>query len=460
MPRTAHETRTTTSARRAAIAAFLGSTLEYYDFYLYAVAAALIFDRLFFPSGNAAVGLALSFATFGVAYVARPVGGIVMSHFGDRIGRRRVLMITLAIMGTSSFAVGLLPTYGSVGILAPILLVTARLAQGFSAGAELAGATTLTLEHAPDRHRSFFTSWASTGCSAGLLLATLVFIPVAALPDAQMLAWGWRIPFLSSVVVFAIAYWVRTRLDEPPEFEKQQETDAVARVPGVEVLRTQPTAVLRVVLMTLMASSQTIFSFFSLSYASETAGVGKSPMLIVNAVTLGLSIAVLPLAASLSDRIGRKPTLLIGAVGSLLSLFLFFWFITTGSIVLISLGAFLFMSVLYSFWSAVYPVYFAELFATPVRYSGMAIGQQIGLVLVGFAPVIGALLQRPGPYGWLPVAAFTGVCIGIAAIAVWTGPETYDVPVDRLGRANLPADAAEPPSAGSDARTRSAASPE
>ena len=434
MSEKSQELRVDDDARRAATASFLGSTLEYYDFFIYAVAAALVFNRLFFPSVNPAVGLAASFATFGVAYIARPIGGIVMSHFGDRIGRKRVLMVTLAIMGVSSFIVGLLPTYGSVGVLAPILLVTARLAQGFSAGAEAAGATTLTLEHAPARRRSFFTSWVSTGFAAGTLLATAVFIPVAALPDEQMLSWGWRIPFLSSVVILVLAYWIRTRLHETPEFEKQKDADTVAAVPGLEVLRKQPGAVVRVILMTLMASTQTIFAVFGLSYATSAAvGVNRSSMLIVNSVAVGLSIVVLPLAASLSDKIGRRPVLLIGAIGSLVSIFVYFLCISTGNIVLISLGAFLNMSLLYSFWSATYPAYFTELFATPVRYSGMAIGNQVGLILVGFAPVIGALLQRPGTYGWLPVAIFTGVCILIAAIAVWTGPETYDVPLERLG---------------------------
>lgn len=428
------EPRIDAGARKAALASFLGSTLEYYDFFIYGVAAALVFERLFFPSSNPAVGLAASFATFGVAYLDRPVGGVVMSHFGDRIGRKRVLTITLAIMGVSSFVVGVLPTYEQVGVIAPILLVLARLAQGFSAGAEAAGATTLTLEHAPANRRSFFTSWISTGFAAGSLLATLVFIPVAALPDAQMLSWGWRIPFLSSVIVLIVAYWIRTRLDETPEFEKQKEANSVSSAPGLVVIRTQPGDVLRVMLMTLMASTQTIFAIFGLSYATSAAvGVDKSSMLVVNSLAVGLSIVILPLAASLSDRIGRRPVLLIGAFGSMISIFIYFLCISTGNIVLIALGAVLNMSVLYSFWSATYPAYFTELFATSVRYSGMAIGNQLGLIIVGFAPVIGAFLLQPGIYGWLPVALFNAACIAVAAASVWTGRETYDVPLERLG---------------------------
>lgn len=422
-------------ARRASVSAFLGSTLEYYDFYIYGTAAALVFGPLFFPSSNSTVGLVAAFATFGVGYLARPLGGIVLSHFGDRIGRKPILLVSLVIMGVASLLVGLLPTYHQIGIWAPILLVFLRLMQGFSAGAEAAGATTLTFEHAPSGKRAFFTSSINMGFAAGTVLATVVFIPVAALPDDQLMAWGWRIPFLSSIVVLALAYWIRTRIDETPEFVKQKESDAVARIPAVEALRTQPGDILRVLFMTIMAATQTVFSILGLAYATSAAvGVPKTSMLTINSVAVALQIGVVPIAAWLSDRVGRRPLLLTGAVGCIATVFVYFYFVSTANIGLIFLGTVLNITVFYSLWAGVYPSYFSELFATPIRYSGMVIGQQFGLILVGFAPAIGALLLQPGVNGWLLVACFVGLCGAIAVIAVATGRETFDVPFADLGR--------------------------
>ena len=204
---------------RAALASFMGSAVEYYDFFLFGTAAALIFPKVFFPSGSQAAQV-LSFATFGVAYVARPVGAFVLGHFGDRIGRRNVLMFTLVLMGVSTFAIGCLPTYAAVGWLAPTLLVLCRLLQGFSAAGEQAGASSLTLEHAPDHRRAFFTSWTLTGTQGGLILASLVMIPFVSLPDEAELSWGWRVPFWLSAIVVIVAYFIRRRLHETPEFDE------------------------------------------------------------------------------------------------------------------------------------------------------------------------------------------------------------------------------------------------
>src|SRR5262245_19347411 len=237
--------------RRASAAALLGSALEYYDFFVYGSAAALVFNRLFFAQGNPAVATIASLATFGVGYVARPFGGIVFGHFGDKIGRKRVLMLTLLTMGVASLAIGFLPTFEQVGILAPILLVVCRLAQGFSAGGEAAGASTLTIEHAPDHQRGFFASFTMAGYASGQALATLVFIPVGALPAEALYSWGWRVPFWLSAVVLVIAYWMRTRLNETPVFEEAKAEGQVKKLPVLQVLRHQWADVLRVVLCSL-----------------------------------------------------------------------------------------------------------------------------------------------------------------------------------------------------------------
>lgn len=418
---------------KAALASFLGSTLEYYDFFIYGTAAALVFPHLFFPSADPAIGLIGAFATFGVAYVARPVGGLVMGHFGDKLGRKKILLLTLGIMGLASLGIGFLPTYEQLGVWAPILLVAGRLAQGFSAGAESAGASALTLEHSPEGKRGFFTSFVMTGYASGMVLATLAFIPVTALPREAMMGWGWRIPFWLSIVVLAIAYWVRTHLDETPVFEEAQEHKQVAPMPIKEVLRFQAPDVLRVAGMSIMSAMQTIFTVFGLAYATSTAGFDRASILTVNAVAIGLSMFAMPLAAKLSDRIGRRPLLLTAAVGCSVTIFLYFLALSSGNIVLVFLAAFLNMTVLYSGFNGIWPAFFAEQFAAPVRYTGMALGNQLGLVLAGFAPMIAGMLLAPGVTGWVPVAIFGTVCMLIAAGSAIYSRETYRTPIQELG---------------------------
>ncbi|MBB6406383.1 MFS transporter [Arthrobacter sp. AZCC_0090] len=418
---------------KAALASFLGSTLEYYDFFIYGTAAALVFPHLFFPSADPAIGLIGAFATFGVAYVARPVGGLVMGHFGDKLGRKKILLLTLGIMGLASLGIGFLPSYGQVGVWAPILLVAARLAQGFSAGAESAGASTLTLEHSPEGKRGFFTSFVMTGYASGMVLATLVFVPVTALPQETMMSWGWRIPFWLSIVVLAIAYWVRTHLDETPVFEEAQEHQEVTPMPIKEVLRFQAPDVLRVVGMSIMSVMQTIFTVFGLAYATSAVGFDRASILTVNAVAIGLSMFAMPLAAKLSDRIGRRPLLLTAAIGCSVTIFLYFLALSSGNIVLVFLAAFLNMTVLYSGFNGIWPSFFAEQFAAPVRYTGMALGNQLGLVLAGFAPMIAGMLMTPGVNGWVPVAVFGTVCMMIAGTSAFLSRETAKTPIHELG---------------------------
>jgi MFS family permease len=418
---------------KAALASFLGSTLEYYDFFIYGTAAALVFPHLFFPSADPAIGLIAAFATFGVAYVARPVGGLVMGHFGDKLGRKKILLLTLGIMGLASLGIGCLPSYEQIGIWAPILLVVGRLAQGFSAGAESAGASTLTLEHSPEGKRGFFTSFVMIGYASGMVLATLVFIPVTAMPQEAMMSWGWRIPFWLSIVVLAIAYWVRTHLDETPVFTEAQEHHEVAPMPVKEVLKFQTPDVLRVAGMSILSVMQTMFTVFGLAYATSTAGFDRASILTVNAVAIGLSMFAMPLAAKLSDRIGRRPLVLTAAMGCSVTIFLYFMALSSGNIVLVFLAAFLNMTVLFSCFNGIWPAFFAEQFATPVRYTGMALGNQLGLVLAGFAPMIASMLLSPGVTGWLPVAIFATVCMLIAGVCVFYSRETAKTPIHELG---------------------------
>ncbi|QCB96422.1 MFS transporter [Arthrobacter sp. PAMC25564] len=420
--------------KKAALASFLGSTLEYYDFFIYGTAAALIFPKIFFPGGDPVVALLGAMATFGVGYLARPLGGIVMSHFGDKLGRKQALMITLVIMGVASIGIGFLPTYGQIGYWATALLLVGRLAQGFSAGAEAAGASTLTMEHSPEGRRGFFTSFVMTGYASGMVLSTIVFIPLAALPEDQLLSWGWRVPFWMSAVVLLVAYWIRTRLDETPVFEEVKAADVAYSAPAARVLKTQWRDVLRVSVVMLFSVMQTTFTVYALAYATgKGIGLDRTLMLSVNAITVGLSMFTIPVAGLVSDRIGRKKVLLVGAAGCAVSSFGYFWAISEHNIPMIFLFGFLNMSLFYSCWNGVWTVFFPEMFPAPVRYSGMAIGSQVGLILTGFAPAIATLLAQPGPDGWMPVAWFTVICMGLSAIAIATARETHKTPLEELG---------------------------
>lgn len=424
--------------KKAALASFLGSTMEYYDFFIYGTAAALVFPQLFFPGGDPAIAAIASFATFGVAYIARPLGGLVMGHFGDRLGRKNVLLVTLMIMGLASLAIGLLPTFESIGIWATVLLVVARLAQGFSAGAESAGASSLTIEHSPEGRRGFFTSFVMMGYAAGMVLSTIVFIPIAALPEEALMSWGWRIPFLLSVFVLAIAFWVRTKLDETPVFEEEvAEAGAVKKLPAGEVLKYQGGDVFRVLLMSAFSVMQTIFTVFGLSYAVDQGGFERTDILTVNAVAIGLSMAVMPFAGKLSDRIGRKPLMMTAMIGCSVSIFLYFLALGTGNIWLVFAASVLFMTVLYSGFNGVWTSFFGELFAAPVRYTGMAMGNQLGLMVAGFGPMIGGMLLGTGTFGWVPVAIFGCVVALIAAVACFSSRETAHTPIAELGEPYL-----------------------
>ena len=438
--------------KKSALAAFLGATLEYYDFVLYGTASALVFNRIFFPDGDPVVATFASLATFGVAYVARPIGGLVMSHVGDRIGRKLSLMITLMIMGIASVSIGLLPTYQQVGALATVLLVLCRIAQGFSAGAEAAGASTLTMEHSPEGRRAFFTSFTMIGCSAGNVLAALVFFPFSQMGEEALLSWGWRIPFLISGVVLVIAYFVRAHLDETPTFEENKQTGQIQAIPAVGVLKTQWRDVLRVFFVTFYSVIQSVMMVYALNYATNIVGLERSRMLLVNASAMAVSMLAIPLLAILADRVGRKPVLLVGAVGCIITVWFYFEAIHAGSWGWIFVLCIINQGLFYSCWNAVWTVFFPEMFAAPVRYTGMAMGNQLGLVLVGFAPSIAAVIQAS--FGWQGVVGFVVVSILIGCIAILTARETAFTPLEELGshavqralrrERTVPAEPAEP----------------
>ncbi|PKW15552.1 MFS transporter [Saccharopolyspora spinosa] len=418
-------------ARRAALASFFGGTLEYYDLYIYASAAALVFNKIFFPAAGAAGTLA-SLSTFAVAYVARPLGAILLGHLADRFGRKRALIITLLAMGASTVLIGCLPDYDTAGVTAPILLVVLRICQGLSAGGETATASSLTAEAAPFGKRATYTVWAPNGIVAGFLLASIVFVGVAALPEEHLVSWGWRVPFWASIVVAVVGYIIRRKLDEPEAFQDAASESRLAKVPFVEAFRSHWTAILCVALCSLSFAVSTVIGVFGLAYAKD-GGISGSTMLWVSVVANAVGLVVQPLVAVLCDRIGRKPIFIGGCLGSAVLIFVYFGAINTGNIVLIGLAASALIGVTYGAVNAIYPAFFTEMFSLRVRTTGMAVGLQVGLVASGFAPAIATLLIGDDHSNWMPVAIMSAVISLIAAGAAMTARETYRTPLDQLG---------------------------
>lgn len=444
--------------KKAATAAWIGSALEYYDFFIYGSAAALIFPKVFFDESDPATATLLSLATFGVAYAARPVGALFLGHFGDRVGRKKIMVFTLILMGVSTFLIGCLPTRAQVGTLAPVLLVLCRVLQGISAAGEQASANSMTLEHAPSERRGFFTSFTLSGTQGGQLLATLVFIPIAALPEKQLLSWGWRVPFWLSIAVAVAGYVIRRKLEETPAFAAQQATGEVVKLPLAVLMRDHWADVLRVVAGALVASVSTIFTVWALAYAtSDSVGMSRTSMLWVGALANVVALAAIPAWATLSDRIGRRPVYLIGAAGSAVMMFAYLWAISTGSYPLILLLGIATFGVVYSAANGVWPSFYGEMFSTRVRLSGMAIGTQIGFAVAGFAVTFAAQIAGPDGDGWSSVALFTAALCVPPVIAALSARETAKIPTEQLGergRARRHSRKRLPPDPGSAAEIR------
>ncbi|MEL4503520.1 MFS transporter [Luteococcus sp. H138] len=436
----APEATITPMARKAAVASFLGGTLEYYDFFIYATAASLVFSKIFFPAGNPAVATVASLATFGVAYIARPIGALVLGHFGDKIGRKNMLVVCLLLMGFGTIAIGFIPSYAwfeqhtGHGWLAPTILVLCRLVQGFSAGGETAGASTLTIEHAPAHRRAFLGSWTMNGIAFGFILASLVFIPVAAMPDEQLLHWGWRIPFLSSVLVLVVAFFVRRTLEEPEIFEEdvREETDHVLPVLGA--FRDHWRDILRLTACGLFTTTNTMMQVFGLAYGSQVAGISRTTMLWIAIASNVVALFGQTFAALAADRWGRRPIFIIGALGIIPMIWLYFLSISTGNIPLVFLAGVVMVGIFYSMPNGIYPAFFTEMFSTKVRYTGMAVGLQFALVVSGFAPSLASSLVGNDKTHWQPAAWIVTVVCLIAAIGAFTARETYRTPTEHLGK--------------------------
>lgn len=406
-------------ARRAAVGSLLGSVVEYYDFLIYGTAAALVFNKLFFPSGSPTAGTLAALATFGVGYLARPLGAVLFGHLGDRRGRKAVLSATVLTMGTATVGIGLLPTYGAIGTAAPALLMVLRLVQGLSAGGEQVGASLLTMEHAPERKRGLYVSWMLNGASFGSILGTMAFIPVTALPEGALLTWGWRLPFLASAVTVLIAFLVRRGVAESPEFEARVAAGnaRAARLPLVELLRSHPLPTLLVLLASLVTCVSPLVLVFALSYGSENPGFNRTTMLTAITVSQFVALVFHPLFGMLADRVGKKVVFVAGSLACAVATFPFVGALAGSSTVAVLVMTILLKGVLYAAPNALWPSFFAERFSPAVRYSGVGIATQIGFTLQGFTPTIAFALVGHGQQGWPAAAIFVaGVCV-VAAVA-------------------------------------------
>ncbi|KUJ47398.1 Inner membrane metabolite transport protein YhjE [Streptomyces sp. MBT84] len=388
---------------RIVAASLIGTTIEWYDFFLYGSAAALVFNKLFFPDSDPLVGTLLSFLTYAVGFAARPLGALVFGHYGDRLGRKKLLVLSLLLMGGATFAIGLLPTHATVGAAAPVLLTVLRLVQGFALGGEWGGAVLLVSEHGDARRRGFWASWPQTGAPAGQLLATGVLsLLTAVLSDSAFGSWGWRIPFLLSGVLVIVGLWIRLSVDESPVFQQAlAQAEARSSAPGAGSEKLPLVSVLRhhwrdvlIAMGARMAEniSYYVITAFILVYATTSAGVSKQTALNAVLIASAVHFAVIPGWGALSDRIGRRPVYLLGAAGVGLWMFPFFALTDTGGfgnlVLAVTVGL-----VLHGAMYAPQAAFFSEMFATRMRYSGASIGAQFASVAAGApAPLIATAL--------------------------------------------------------------------
>lgn len=438
---TAHEPQGQHQSKKAAASGWIGSALEYYDFFIYATAAALIFPQIFFPKGDPAIAIIASLATYGVGYVARPIGAFVLGHLGDTHGRKQVLVWCMFLMGFSTIAVGLLPTYDQIGLWAPALLVLCRLVQGFAVAGEISGASSMIMEHAPFGRRGFFASFTLQGVQAGQILAAAVFLPLAHyMPAEQFNSWGWRIPFLLSFVVIVAGWIIRREVAETPAFTDKAAQKDRARSPVIDAFKYSTPDMLRVVCMALMNVIPVVATIFGAAYAVQPAyGIGFAKDIYLWIPVLGniLAVVVIPYVGNLSDRIGRRPPIIVGALASGLLAFGYLYAISIRNVPLAICMSLLMWGVVYQGYNAVFPSFYPELFPTRTRVSAMAISQNIGTAITAMLPALFTFVAPPGAADiWLKVGAIAfGITI-IAALAAVSARETFRVPMNELGRAD------------------------
>ena len=420
---TEHESTTTVlrKNKKVLIASLTGSAIEWFDYFLYGTAAALVFNKIFFPMVDPVIGLILSYLSFSLTFFIRPIGGVLFAHIGDRIGRKKTLVLTLSLMGGATVMIGLLPTYEMIGLWAPVLLILMRIIQGMGIGGEWGGALLLAYEYAPEKRKGFFGSIPQAGVTIGMLMATFIVSLMTLFSEADFLSWGWRIPFLLSSVLVLLGLWIRKDIDETPDFQKVKASGQVAKAPLRDTLKHHWREVLIAAGLKVVETAPFyIFSTFVVSYATTTLTYQKSQAL--EAVTLGALVAtvMIPLMGLLSDKIGRQR--MYAASVLILGLFIVPWFmlLNTGTTLGIVLATVIAFGVLWAPVTAVLGTLCSEIFSANVRYTGITLGYQLGAALAGgTAPLIATGLLAKYDGDWVPVAWYLAVTVVISLIAIF-----------------------------------------
>ncbi|WP_076364086.1 MFS transporter [Peribacillus simplex] len=407
--------------RRILIASLVGSSIEWFDYFLYGTVSALVFNQIFFVNEDPTIGLLLSYASFALAFFIRPFGGVIFSHIGDRIGRKKTLVLTLSLMGVATFGMGLLPTYQAVGIWAPILLITLRLVQGLGIGGEWGGALLLAVEYAPAEKRGLFGAIPQMGVTIGMLLGTVALSIMTLLSENAFMTWGWRIPFIFSALLVFFGLWIRKGIDETPSFKKVKESGEVPKLPIVETLKNYWREVLIAVGAKVVETAPFyIFSTFVVSYATANLGFSRTATLTAVMIATIITTILIPIMGNLSDTIGRKKLFIGGTIGMALFAFPYFWLLQQKSVLLLIVATVIGLGVIWAPITAVLGTMFSEIFDAKIRYTGITLGYQIGAALAGgTAPLVATALLDRFNNSYVPVAIYIIFASVLSLAAIW-----------------------------------------
>ncbi|HEX5564124.1 MAG TPA: MFS transporter [Sporosarcina sp.] len=418
---------------RVLVASLVGSSIEWFDYFLYGTVAALVFNQLFFVNEDPTIGLLLAYASFALAFFIRPFGGIIFSHIGDRIGRKKTLVLTLSLMGIATFGMGLLPTYQAIGIWAPILLITLRLIQGLGIGGEWGGALLLAVEYAPPEKRGLFGSVPQMGITIGMMLGTFALSIMTMLPEGSFMTWGWRVPFILSALLVIFGLWIRKGIDETPSFKEVQERGEIPKIPLVTTFKTHWREVLIAIGAKVVETAPFyIFSTFIVSYA--TSYLDYSRTVTLNAVMIATIVTtiLIPIMGNLSDKVGRKPLYVWGSVAMILFAFPYFWMIKQGSVTMLVIATIIGLGIIWAPITAVLGTMFSEIFSAEVRYTGISLGYQIGAAVAGgTAPLVATALLVEFNNSYVPVALYIIFTAVVSLIAIWAVKDRKNEALDQ-----------------------------
>lgn len=419
--------------RRVLVASLVGSSVEWFDYFLYGTVAALVFNQLFFVTDDPAFGTLYAFATFALAFFIRPLGGVIFSHIGDKIGRKQTLILTLSLMGSATFLMGVLPTYAQIGIWAPVLLILLRLIQGLALGGEWGGALLLAVEYAPKEKRGFFGSFPQMGVTIGMLLGTIAVSIMTLLPDDSFISWGWRVPFILSALLVIFGLWIRKGIEETPSFQKAQQKGKIAKLPIADTLKYHWREVLIATGAKVVETAPFyIFSTFIVSYGTQNLDFNKTTVLMSVTVATIITTILMPVMGSLSDKIGRKVLYVGGSILMILYAFPYFWLIHQGNVILLFLATIIGLGIIWAPITAILGTMFSEIFSANVRYTGVSLGYQIGAAVAGgTAPFVATALLIAFDNSYIPVALYIIFTAMVSLIAIWTVKDRHNQELDQ-----------------------------